>query len=176
MVTIPFVFWMCIFLFATVGALRGWAKELLVTFSVILALFVITVLQTYVGFVRDFIEQMGPVPEFWTQTTILILLTIFGYQTPNIPRLAVVAVREKLQDSLLGVVLGGFNGYLIIGSLWAFLDKVGYPFQFVTPPTVENVGESAMRLLGYLPPIWLQAPEVYFAVAIAFTFVVIVYI
>src|SRR5574341_883607 len=38
MVTINFVFWMFVIFFGLVGAFRGWAKDLLVTFSVIVPL------------------------------------------------------------------------------------------------------------------------------------------
>ncbi len=38
MMSIVSFFWLCVFLFAMVGWMRGWAKELLVTFSAILAL------------------------------------------------------------------------------------------------------------------------------------------
>ena len=172
MITLQFVFWLFIFLFAVIGAIRGWAKELLVTFSVMLAVFIITVLETYVGFYISFLQHGGPINEFWAHVGILFLLAFFGYQTPNIPRIAQSAVREKLQDSLLGIVLGAVNGYLIIGSLWSFLHSVNYPFDFITPP----IDPGTLQLISYLPPMWLGVPAIYFAVAIAFTFVVIVFI
>ncbi len=37
MVSLIVIFWMYVILFAIIGGMRGWAKELLVTFSVILA-------------------------------------------------------------------------------------------------------------------------------------------
>ena len=39
MMTLVFTFWLCVVIFGVVGAMRGWAKELLVTFSIVLALF-----------------------------------------------------------------------------------------------------------------------------------------
>ena len=38
MMSIVYIFWMYVILFAVIGAMRGWAKELLVAFSVITAL------------------------------------------------------------------------------------------------------------------------------------------
>ncbi len=52
MVSLIVVFWMYVVLFAIIGGMRGWAKELLVTFSVILALTFTTLLSSYVPFVR----------------------------------------------------------------------------------------------------------------------------
>ena len=46
MMSIVVVFWMYVFLFAFIGGMRGWAKELLVTFSAILALAISTRSQT----------------------------------------------------------------------------------------------------------------------------------
>ncbi|MBW8009832.1 MAG: hypothetical protein FVQ83_01140 [Chloroflexi bacterium] len=184
MISIGFVFWMFVVLGAIIGTLRGWAKELLVSFSVILAIFIITVLETYIGFIAGFYETGGPVTIFWTRTTIILLMAFFGYQTPNIKLLAKGAVRDKLQDSLLGFVLGGINGYLIIGSIWAYMHWTNYPFSFVISPESPQVQsvldptavESTLQLIKYLPPVWLTAPGIYFAVAVAFTFVVIVFI
>lgn len=48
MVTLNFLFWFLIVLFGFIGAMRGWAKELLVTFSTILAMAFIQLLQKYI--------------------------------------------------------------------------------------------------------------------------------
>ena len=111
----------------------------------------------------------------------IVLLAFFGYQTPNIPRLAKGAAREKLLDSLLGLVLGGVNGYLIVGSIWHYLHVANYPFNFIihptqVPPQFAETTARTLQLISALPQTWLTAPGVYFAVAIGFTFIVIVFI
>ncbi len=53
MISLDVIFWMYVCLFALIGAMRGWARELLVSFSVILALFVLSVLERFVPFIRD---------------------------------------------------------------------------------------------------------------------------
>jgi uncharacterized membrane protein required for colicin V production len=54
-----------VFLFAVIGAMRGWAKEMMVTASAVLALFIITVLETYVkGLTQTFSEHYHP-DIFW---------------------------------------------------------------------------------------------------------------
>ncbi|MBI3160692.1 MAG: CvpA family protein [Chloroflexi bacterium] len=178
MVSLAFVFWLFVTLGCIVGMTRGWAKELLVIFSVVLGLFVILVLETYVGFIQGLMQAGGPRMQFWVRSIIIFVLAFFGYQTPGaVARFQTAARREKLQDSLLGIVLGGLNGYLIVGSVWAFLDRAGYPFELIRAPQAgDPLGEAALRLIAYLPPNWLDAPEIYFAVAVAFTFVVIVFV
>lgn len=49
MVSLDILFWIFILVFALIGAIRGWAKEMLVTFSVFMALFCIDVLENQVG-------------------------------------------------------------------------------------------------------------------------------
>lgn len=178
-VTLTVLFYIFVLLFAIIGAMRGWAKEILVTFSVILSLFLITVLETYVGIVKNTIVKAGGTPLFWMEATILILLVFFGYQTPNIRGIAGARfARERLQDVLLGFLLGAFNGYLVVGSLWWFMDNAGYPYPNIVMPPVAGtpMGDAALRMLNYMPPEWLVIPWIYFAVGLAFLFVIIVFI
>jgi uncharacterized membrane protein required for colicin V production len=179
MITLSFAFWIFVVLFAIIGAMRGWAKELLVTFSVILALFFINVLTRYVPPARDFLASPNSgASSFWVQTVVLVLLVFFGYQTPNLQRIAGNRfAREKLSDILLGLVLGALNGFLIVGTLWYFMEQAKYPFKQVIPPDPNNpLSVGALRLLPYLAPRWLGIPTIYFAVAVAFLFVIVVFI
>jgi hypothetical protein len=173
MVSLPVFFWMFVILFAIIGAMRGWAKELMVTFSVVLALFLISVLETYVGIFRNAIEAAGGAAQFWVRATIVILLGFFGYQTPNLRAIAGARfARERLQDTLLGFIIGALNGYLVVGTIWYYMHAAGYPF----PDIISAPPESANRLISLLPPTWLEIPWVYFAVGVAFLFVIIVFI
>jgi hypothetical protein len=180
MVGLNVVFWILVILFAIIGMTRGWAKELLVTFSVILALFIIAVLERWAPFFQITEGQLMTSGDFWARVGILLALVFFGYQTPNISRLAGTGrfARDRLQDSLLGFVLGGINGYLIWGTIWFYLHNSGYPFpQIYTPPPAGSPAEAAItQLLSILPPQWLGVPVIYFAVAIAFAFVLVVFI
>lgn len=167
-----------IVLFAVVGSMRGWAKELLVTFAIILALFISNLLERFVPFIRDNLASSSDQTLFWIRTVILLLLVIFGYQTPNLPKLAGSNrfVRERLQDVLLGLFLGAFNGFLIFGTIWSYMNDAKYPFSFIQPPVSGPAGDFARQLIFYLPPQWLGTPTIYFAVAIAFAFVIVVFI
>jgi uncharacterized membrane protein required for colicin V production len=177
MVSLPFVFWMYVVLFAIIGGMRGWAKELLVTFSVILALTLSTLLEHYIPFVRDVLKVDSPALYFWVRSLILGLLVFFGYQTPHIARFAPKMTREKIQDVLLGVVLGAVNGYLIAGTLWFYLHDASYPFSLITPPdNASPLGKTALAMLQYMPPRILGIPAIYFAVVLAFIFVIVVFI
>jgi uncharacterized membrane protein required for colicin V production len=180
MISLNVMLFIFVILFGIIGAMRGWAKELLVVFSVILAEFILTVLQSFVPFFKETFASGTAETVFWLRTTILGCLVFFGYQTPKIPRLAESDrfIRHFLQDALLGFFIGAVNGFLIFGTLWYFLHSAGYPFAFVTAPdAATDAGQAALRLIKVLPPVWLAAsPTIYFAVAIAFVLVLVVFI
>jgi hypothetical protein len=153
--------------------MRGWAKELLVTSGVIVALFVIAIMETFIPFFRD---SINPQTSFWVRMSVLAVLAFFGYQTPNIPRIMETGkfVRDRFQDVLLGIFLGGINGYMIFGSAWYYLIEADYPFKWISAPT--DLSQNVMGIIKILPPQWLQPPAVYVAVAIAFVFILVVFI
>ena len=179
MISLHVIFWMYIILFAIIGAMRGWAKELLVTFSVILAVFIMTVLESFVPFVKDVLASK-PDAHFWVRTGVLAALVFFGYQSPNISRLATNNrfARDRVQDILLGMFMGALNGYLVVGSFWWFMADANY----TTIKFIELAGMSAERVallqsyIQRMPPEWLQPPVIYFAVALAFVFVLVVFL
>jgi len=176
MVSLIIVFWMYVILFSVIGGVRGWAKELLVSFSVILALTFITLLSNYVPFIRDVLAKENPALFFWLRAIILGLLVFFGYQTPNVSRFAAKMTREKLQDAILGVVLGGLNGYLIAGTIWFYMADAAYPFPQVVSAPTGDIATVADAMLHYMAPKLLGIPGIYFAVVIAFIFVIVVFI
>ena len=175
MVSLIVVFWMYVILFAIIGGMRGWAKELLVTFSVILALTFTTLLTNYLPFVFGLQKDNKPL-YFWLCTIILGLVVFFGYQTPNIARFAPKMTREKIQDIILGVIIGAFNGYLIAGTIWLYLDHASYPFANIISAPTGDIKQIADAMLHYMAPKLLGIPGIYFAVVIAFIFVIVVFI
>lgn len=180
MVSLVVVFWMYVILFAVIGAMRGWARELLVSFSVILALFIITTIERYVPFISNTLAS-SPSTLFWLRTAVLLSLVFFGYQTPNIQRLSSGNrfARERLQDILLGVFLGALNGYLIAGTVWYYLDAAGYPFANLisAPQEGTDVYVTTQSMMALMPPELLGGSSaIYFAVALAFAFVLVVFI
>ena len=181
MIPISTVFWIFVIFFALLGFVRGWAREILVTASVILAFFVIFVLEEYIPFVKDFFlryqvpdSTVMPVQQFWFRSIIVIVLVFFGYETPSIPRIAGPRFkRDNFRDSALGFILGAFNGYLIMGTLWAFLHQAGYPYDFVA----GNLSPAATDMISRLPPIWLmQSPHIFIAVIVVFFFIIAVFV
>ena len=179
MVSLSVLFWLFIVVFALIGAIRGWAKELLVTFSVFMALFCITVLENFVDPIKTYLANIEITSQVWLRMFVMTLIVFFGYQTPNFPRMSENNrfIREKFQDVILGFILGGINGFLIFGSLWYFLHVANYPFPIIIPPIAGTpAGDAALQLIPFLAPTWLVTPVIYYAVAISFVFVLVVFI
>jgi hypothetical protein len=200
MISILSAFWMFVILFGLIGAMRGWAKELLVIFSIVLGLFLIYVLETFTAFIVPFEDILGrvenlspiasfetlPVPiqdelkvQFWTRGAIIGILAFFGYQTPRLAALREKARREKIQDVLLGAVLGLGSGFFIIGTLWWYMAAAHYPFgpEIMPPQPGTPLGDAALSLLKYFPPVFASNQlGLFFAVVIAFMFVLVVFI
>ena len=175
MMSIVYVFWMYIILFAVIGAMRGWAKELLVSFSVILALTTSHVLRRYIPLVSALPPDSSSL--FWIRSLILITLVYFGYQTViSIARLASRATRERLQDMLFGIFMGAINGYLVAGTIFFYLHEAKYPFPEIVSAPTGNVLESVQAMMNWMPPHLLGEPGIYFAVLICFIFVLVVFI
>lgn len=174
MMSVVYIFWMYVMLFAIIGAMRGWAKELLVVFSVVTSLAVNLLLEKYIPLVRDL---QDPKSLFWIRTIILISLVYFGYQTVALPRLASKAARERLQDALFGAVLGAFNGYLVAGTVLYFNHDAQYPYPDIISRAADPaIVEAINRMMNYMPPRFLGEPGIYFAVIIILIFIIVVYI
>jgi len=176
-VSLVVIFGALIILFAVIGAMRGWAKELLVTSAIMLALFLINILENFIPPFHN-ILSVEPDTRLITRTVIIILLAFFGYETPHIRALQPKVARERLQDTILGVILGGLNGYLLIGSLWFFLHEAQYPTDLIVTSMggwdelVKEYGE----VVKWLPPSLLPIPHIYFAVGVVFVVILVVFV
>jgi len=200
MISILTAFWMFVILFGLIGAMRGWAKELLVVFSVVLALFLIYVLESYTQYLVPFNEVLARVEnlpagatfeslpaavqeelrtQFWSRATIVFLLSFFGYQTPRLAVIRDKARRERIQDILMGVVMGLVSGFFIMGTLWWYMAAAHYPFgpEILAPQPGTPMGDAAINILKYFPPVFASNQiGLFFAVVVAFMFVLVVFI
>ena len=175
MMSIVYVFWMYVVLFAVIGAMRGWVKELLVVFSVVLALTTNHVLKKYIPLVSALPDDSTSL--FWIRTLVLITLVYFGYQTViSVQRLAARATRERLQDTLFGFFIGAINGYLISGTLLFYLNEAKYPFPKIVSAPTGDILTNVQTMMNWMPPHLLGEPGIYFAVLVCFIFVIVVFI
>ncbi len=194
MLSLTAAFWIMVLLFALVGAMRGWTKEVVVTSAIILALFTInqffSTIFTFIGWDNN----ITPPPEqrrweFFVMSTFLLVISFFGYQGPSLARSRGerLARRDNLQDKLLGFLVGATNGYLIVGSIWAFLEykvvsasnwirytpDVPYPFN---PANIVRPAPELAPIIENLPiPFLTQSPYILpLLLVLVFIFVLVV--
>lgn len=177
MISMAAVFFMFLLLFGLIGANRGWAKEILVVASVILALAAITLIEDLLNLARLFNDNRNL--QYWIRMVILIMLVFFGYQSPKVQRIAKATERRgMIGEKLLSFLFGMISGFFVVGTAWAFSYEAGYPVlikHLASPP--PEIAETIARILQYLPPIWLDAPlKVFVALVVIFIFVIIYFV
>lgn len=199
MISLGTFFWLMVGFFALIGTLRGWTREIIATSGLVLSLFALNqfgfFLVSLLGAAAD--AGVNPVDflavrrqQFYILTTVHLLIAFFSYQGPAFAGRRLgdrLRVRDSLQDRLLGALVGGINGYLIVGTVWTFLEyQVGaggyirlpigesYPFDSlaVIRPAIDAPVASLIEKL----PLPLLAPYLPFLVVVVFLFVIIVMI
>jgi hypothetical protein len=177
MVSLTVLFGMLVALFAIIGAMRGWAKELLVSAALMLGLFLNAILENYITAYRTAMMVQPPLTQFILRGSVLVLLAFFGYQTPHIRALQPKLARERMEEVLLGLVLGALNGYLLIGSLFFYLDQTGYPTSLIIPPAADSALRAQIdSVMKWVAPTLLPVPQIYFAVGVVFVFIIVVFV
>lgn len=197
MISLSAFFWIIVAFFAFAGLLRGWTKEILSTFGLVLSLFALNQfaprLLELLGLVAGASgTQLDPVTlrkqQFLVMALLHMLISFFSYQGPALAgqisggRLNIPS-RSTIQERLLGGIMGGINGYLVIGTLWAFLEYQitvdgyqrlfpgeAYPFSQIVRPVVDT---PAWALAGRLP-LPLLAPYLPFIMVAVALFVIVV--
>jgi uncharacterized membrane protein required for colicin V production len=146
------VFGSLVVMFALIGSLRGWAKEVIVAFSVVLALFVEHVLLTFIPPIAVLFSNLPADSQFYTRSILFVIITVFGYASPTIAAgLGAKVARERLQDVLLGFFIGLVNGFLVIGTLLSFLNTVHYgvpPDMWVEQQRTDRDGQPVLNQDG----------------------------
>ena len=70
-----------------------------------------------------------------------------------------------------------FNGYLIAGTIWFYMADAAVSFsKYHFCSDRDDIATMANTMLHYMPPKLLGIPGIYFAVVVAFIFVIVVFI
>lgn len=202
MISLEWMFYLLISFFAVVGALRGWQREVIALAGLIGSIaalnqfgFVLVEIGTrlvdFVGRSPDtadifFLEKR----QFWVQFSFHIVIAFFSYQV--IARLADNAAGNRFGDRIrigfqrrfIGGILGLMNGYLLIGTLWAFLEyrlspigyerlPIGEPYAFAPDVITRPLYDPAFDIASWLP-FGLINPNVWLLMFFIAFFVVII--
>ncbi|MEE9216334.1 MAG: hypothetical protein V3U32_02765 [Anaerolineales bacterium] len=176
MISLTVLFGLFVILFGVIGAMRGWAKELLVTSAVVLGLFLNSILATYIQPYQTLMATAALGTVFAAQAGVILLLAFFGYQTPKLQALQPKLIRERFEEILLGGFMGLLNGFLIVGSIWFYLHQTGYATTDLVIAPEGELAEQIDGLMAYMPPSLLPIPHVFFAVGVVFVFIIVVFV
>lgn len=149
MVTLYSMLWVFAVFFAIIGAIRGLRRELISLGGVILATF--TLYQFDVLLRGVFLASVPRDQAFFIQCGLFCIIVYFAYQTrsfgsyddtDNVPG------SRRIQNAILGGLVGGLNGYMIWGAIWYFLDINDYPFSpLVIAPAPGSISAQALNAI-----------------------------
>lgn len=128
MIALVTTLWIMIIFFAIVDAQRGWTRAVIATSGLVLSLFAINQFAPFLFGALGHFEQTFEETMWRRQIFVLaaIHLTIgfFSYAGPAFAgRLSTrLAIRDNIQDKILGLLVGAVNGYLAVGTLLSFLE------------------------------------------------------
>lgn len=156
MIELYSMMWVIATFAAVLGFLRGWNKEVVVTAGAVLGMFM---LFQFDSLLRGVVLSSLPRDQvFFIQAGLFLLVIYASYQT----RVAGFGERERgtgwrdsgFQSGILGGIVGFLNGYLIMGTLWYFLDINEYPLAptILAPgpnsPSAQNISTMPMIILS----------------------------
>jgi lysylphosphatidylglycerol synthetase-like protein (DUF2156 family) len=164
-VPIELVWFIVVLIFALVGIVRGYLKELGVTTVMVVVLFaIITFEGRLVPVVIRLVQAAGEVEVVVWQTALwaigLVFAAFISYQGET---LAFEGKQPKsgMLAMFLNASSGLVNGYLIAGGIWYYVDRLGYPFLGLKP---EHLTPFARQLLLLMPQTLLAPYLLYIAV------------
>jgi uncharacterized membrane protein required for colicin V production len=179
MISLQIMFYIFVAFFAFIGYMRGWEREVIALTGLIASLAALNqfgyIVLTRLPLVQTPLAGEDPTlvllrNQFWLQASVHVVVAFFSYQV--VARLAGNVrggklgerLRANLENRFVGGVIGGVNGYLLVGGLWSFLEyrltETGYerlPQEFtryafdldiITRPAFDS---AAWRLCEHLP-------------------------
>ncbi len=149
MIQLSNMLWLCALVGAVLGFQRGWNREVISMSGIVLGWFA---LFQFDGLLRGTLLATMPFDQvFLVQVLLFLALTFFSYQTRIFTpegRPGSETRRERTQSSLLGALVGFFNGYLIWGTIWYFLDINEYPMSpYIIAPAPGSASANSLSMI-----------------------------
>lgn len=155
-----------------IGLARGYVKELGSTLLILVAIFILTFFEEPISAIVSALgEQVlgaedqptidAVLSVFYSLTFVILVFGSYAGRTLNFAG----TPAPPPQGTLISLMIGLLNGYLIAGTLWYYQHHYNYPIgQLVT---FENqLTPMAERMVDYLPPVVFDNP-VYWIVPVA---------
>jgi len=200
MISLQYIFLFMIVFFALIGYLRGWQREVIALSGLIAS--IAALIQFGETLIRLVTALTGATQainnpnalrqqEIWIQVIFHVTIAFFSYQV--VARLAEQAtsgrlgerLRGDLEKRILGMFIGAINGYLLIGSLWGFVEyqitangyvklapEIGYPFD--PNVIVRPVADASAAMITDFLPMGIFNPTVWLLLFFVSFFIVII--
>lgn len=200
MINLFLLFSLLMGLFAMIGYLRGWQKEVITLSGLVAAMALLEMFAFDIVNLLGFVPREGATPEqlqevrraqIFLQAGFLILVAFFSYQV--VARLALQAAAGRLGDRLrtgferriIGLIVGVINGYVVVGGLWGFLEyspvpegyeqiPAGIPYPFSPEIILRPVAETAAFTFTQYLPQGILSPTLWLILFFVAFFIVIV--
>ncbi len=164
MIPIELVWLIIVLIFGLIGVVRGFLRELGVTTVMVVLLFAVTFFEGKITpLVTMVAAQVLPSSVtalqagFWV---VLITVTAFVSYHGQTLKFEGIDVKGFL-GLFFNLITGLANGYLIAGSIWFYLDRLGYPLLNIS---CESLSPLAKMLVPMMPPQLLAPYLLYVAV------------
>jgi Colicin V production protein len=141
--------WICAVFFAVIGVIRGLRREIVSLGGIILATFALYQFDSILRGVL--LASVSRNEAAFVQIGLFLVVVYFAYQTRSFgsiedgrdgPRSA------RLQDAVMGGLLGALNGYLMWGAIWYFLDINDYPFSsLISAPAPGSISAQSLNAI-----------------------------
>ncbi len=166
MVPIELVWLVIVILFGLIGVVRGFLKELGVTTVMVVMLFAVTFFESKITpLLTRVAVQVAPDDATTLQAMFWVVAIAFtAFISYHGQTLAFEGTPVKgFLGFFFNLISGLANGYLIAGSIWYYLDRLGYPLLGITKATLSPVAKALVPMMA---PQLLAPYLLYLAVAL----------
>ncbi len=122
MINADIVFIIFVIMFGAIGAIRGWVREVLVSFSMIFALFVVNQFNKELGSLAG---SAGAEWKWFWRAFPFMLISFFGYLGGVVTNRKTEGGKRDAAQAVLSIVLGLFNGFILFSTLAYFAFQAG---------------------------------------------------
>ena len=151
---------------AMIGLARGYVKELGNTLVLMSAIFLLTFLRPQIESVLERIFQPQNANAFSSTffTLVFIAIVFASYSGRTLAFSGSPA--PPPQGTIISLIVGMLNGYLVAGTIWYFQHHYEYPIQRLVPNLQPDLLTATARtMVEYLPPVLFENP-IYWAIPV----------
>lgn len=160
-----------------IGLARGYVKELGSTLIILVAIFMLTYFEEQIagvfGGIGERLFGLDSEDELNAMLSVIFSLVFIAIVFSAYSGRTLAFTGKPApppQGTILSLLVGLLNGYLIAGTLWYYQDTYNYPIgQWVT--FQNQLTDTAQTLVGYLPPALFESP-VYWIVPVAILLII----